>query len=313
MAQFGAYNTPDIIKNLPEFNGDFRQLDNFIACVNPVALLIETCTEITRPFMLRAIRNKITGNASERLRLYGEPDNWNAIREVLKLHFSDHRDTRTLYSNLNALRQTASINAFYDRVLELVTALNSKARRETTEPRLIQPTIDRNLAEGLQVFINGVNEPLKTILLSRNPTSLDNAYTIAMQLQYDKSTPTFKQNSTNPYGSFGQQNQAPRQHNTYQTPVQNNSYPATRHYTPNQQGTHQVRQNNQAHTIQSNRNPFRQEPMEVDQSTGNTRKFPHTQARGYSNQNTVEVEEIEAEEIFAAENFQEEDPLESNT
>lgn len=312
MAQFTTYNTPDIIKNLPEFNGDFRQLDNFITCVNPVALLIETCTETTKPFLFRAIRNKITGIASERLRLYGEPDNWNAIREVLKLHFSDHRDTRTLYSSLNALKQTTSVNAFYDKVLELVTALNSKARRDTTDARLIQPTVDRNLAEGLQIFINGVNEPLKTILLSRNPTSLDTAYTIAMQLQYDKSTFT-KQTSI---GSAGHSGQTSRQYNQAN---QNNTNPAIRQYNQaNQNNTiPAIRQYNQANTTQANRNPFNQkptnraEPMDVDQSTGNTRRTnpfsnyaqQNTQARGFSNQNTIEVEEI-----FVGEDFQEEEP-----
>lgn len=92
MVNLNDLNTPDVII--------------IISTVNPVAALIITAPENSRQFFLRAIRNKIIGIASDRLRLYGEPEAWTGIRTYLELHFSDHRDQRTLYNQLNSLRQT---------------------------------------------------------------------------------------------------------------------------------------------------------------------------------------------------------------
>lgn len=178
--------TPDIIKNLPEFRGDMNELHSFISTVNQVATIIDIAPVTIRPFWSLALRNKIKGVASDRLRLCGGPTDWENIRTCLLQHFDDHRDQRTLYHQLSILKQNnLSIHEFNNKVLELVTALNSKVTNEEENNEIKQLLILRNCKEGLETFINGSKEPLKTILLARNPQTLHDAYNIALQIQID--------------------------------------------------------------------------------------------------------------------------------
>lgn len=127
-------NTPDIIKNLPNFNGDPRDLQTFVDRVDRIeAILVRSSTDqVTISSWLQAIRQKIKGKASDRLRLHGEPQNWPDMRKCLQRHFSDHRDQRTLYSSLNNLRQTTSVNDFYEQILELVKHNHTGSSRNKT-------------------------------------------------------------------------------------------------------------------------------------------------------------------------------------
>lgn len=307
-------NTPDVVKNLPVFHGNAQELNIFITTVNPVAALVQQAPVQVRPFWFAAIRNKIKGAASERLRLYGEPESWEAIRTCLQLHFTDHRDQRTLYNQLNNLKQSGNVQIFYDKILELVTALNDKARTEITNPVVRQATIDRHLEEGLKIFMHGTKDPLRTILLSRNPTTLNGAFAIAMQMQSDTYTNTYQ-----PKTNFNQQ------YNTNRNPF-NQQYNTNRNQF-NPQSNTQTFQRNTNNSMQR-----KVEPMEVDQSTTNTRRVGNAfvnntgqyrnsgQHRNFGSVNRNQhqfgnnrfpnnppnvINNVTVEEIFANENFHE--------
>lgn len=298
MAQrnINEFNTPDVIRNLPEFHGDYKTIQNFIRTVNPVAELVAQAPEFAQPFWFTAIRNKIQGAASERLRLYGEPETWAGIRTCLLLHFSDHRDQRSLYNQLNSLKQTHSVTSFYDQILELVTALNQKVMNSNHPAAIKQAEIERNLVEGLQIFISGVHEPLRTILFSRAPGALNDAFAIAMQLQFDNKK-QFSYQSTNTNSRYVQ-NQSQlhfqpriRQVNNYQQrPVVNNN-----NYNRNNSFRGTSQQNSRFGP--NVRNPT---PMDVDRSTQNRRQnLQPNQSRRFV-----------AEELFSNENFRNTRPRE---
>lgn len=173
--------TPDFIKNIPDYYGESGNLLNFINTCNPVAEVISGVDPLIQPFWLTALRNKVKGIASDRLRLYGNPTDWNAIKLILNRHFTDHRDERTLYNQLSTLKQSNNtIIQFYDKILELVTTLNEKVTGNYENLDIRQAMIQRNLNEGLDTFMKGVREPLKTILLSRSPSTLYEAYDVAL-------------------------------------------------------------------------------------------------------------------------------------
>lgn len=311
-------NVPDAFKNLPSFNGNSHELHGFIKAVNSVSPYLTNAPAHVRPFWFATVRNKITGTASDRLRLYGEPETWESIRTCLLLHFSDHRDTRTLYNQLNLLKHTGDIQSFYDKILELVATLNDKARVEhANNAAARQSTIDRNIAEGLTVFMTGLREPFKTILMSRNPPTLNEAYSIAMQIQPEMNKPNKPYQPDNNY-----------RHNNYNNPKYNtnrfsntNNY-QQRNYSNNQHQNYVPRQFNYTpRPFMNNHSQPRNipEPMEVDQSTANTRQqnnnaFRGFNNRGYNNGTQVrgnattnrrnENNSMVVEELFNNENFQ---------
>lgn len=326
MAQpnLNEFNTPDIIRNLPEFHGDPRTLHNFLNNATPVMRLVTNAPEAVRPFWAAAIRNKIRGAASERLRLYGEPDTWANIRTCLVLHFSENRDKRTLYNELTSLRQTHGMNKFYDEILEIITALNQKVTDSNELAQIKQAEIQRNLAEGLQVFMNGVHEPLRTILLSRNPPTLSDAYKIAL------TTPTVQQQYSNRQ-RFDHQQRDNRQHfqtrdyqqtrdfrqNFHQTrDIRPNNYAQARGYQPNGNQRHFQPNNNYRYhdtgNVQSRANFYngnnannhnahnRPVPMEVDRNSGQSRQSAFVnRSNGSGNSRRPQVI---AEELFTNEN-----------
>lgn len=73
LINLATLKTPDIIKNLPEFFGNSKDVHNFIKAVDPISNLLAQTPAATQPFWLTAIRNKIKGEANDRLRLHGEP------------------------------------------------------------------------------------------------------------------------------------------------------------------------------------------------------------------------------------------------
>lgn len=301
--------TPDIIKNLPEFHGDSRSLNVFISCVDPVANIIALVPQDVRPFWLGALRNKIKGRASERLRLYGEPNTWDAIRTILREHFTDNRDQRTLYNQLNLIKQNnLPTSVYYDRILEIVTALNAKCSEEINA-NLRQLLIDRNMREGLETFINGAKEPLKTILLSRNPRTMSIAFSIANEISQDYHNSynnQFNQNnylnrnnnypnrSNNTFHSGNNHNYLNRFNNPFHN-GNNNNYP-NRFNNTFHNGNNHNNFNQRPNNNTSNNNPT---PMEVDQRTASRRTYQNGNNKFNRNAN------IYAEELFHNENFQE--------
>lgn len=334
--QFNIHNlnTPDVIKNLPEFFGDPKDIHNFIKTVNPVATLLAQTPVETQPFWLAAIRNKIKGPASDRLRLYGEPSTWEDIKTCLLLHFIDHRDERTLYHQLNSIKQTGTIEKFYDDILELITCLNVKISSSDQAAAIKQTMIDRNLNEGLQTFVNGLRGYFRTILLSRNPLTLSDAYAIAMELQNNDVN---SRNIPNYRSAFGRQhsqtqnnqtrypnnnpnysprqtyhNPSPQNYNYQYNPPNNNqlhyiNYPQPQRFNPphppqynitNNLPAHQPRFINPPHGSRQIQNNQRHMPMDVDRSTQQRRIDPNQR---YVNQNNRA--QIQVEELFETENF----------
>lgn len=307
-------NTPDIIKNLPEYHGDLQNLGSFIRTVNPVVDIILQAPEVIRPFWLQAIRNKIKGKAHERIRLYGEPQNWTEIRNILLRHFSDHRDQRTLYMKLQTMKQKfLTIHEFYDKCLEIVTALNEIATTEANDA-LRNIIVERNISEGLHTFLNGIREPLKTILLSRNPQTLYEAYNIAIIIQpdvkYDKPQ-NFKNYNTNHYNN---QFNNPFRHNIVHQPNFNNNFNRQPNFNNNGFNNNNHHNFNNHNNFSRNSGNFRKldkpVPMEVDPSSRNIRNPNRNSFRNFNqNQNnhfrnaTNGHNGIIVEELFVNENF----------
>lgn len=119
--------TPDLIKYIPEFNGNPLDLLEFLDFADNAVEVIRVAPEAVQPFWLRALKFKITGKAKAILKLYGNNLTWTEIKTYLISHFSDIRDERTLYAQLVLLKQTNnSVDDFYRRILDILGLLNQK-------------------------------------------------------------------------------------------------------------------------------------------------------------------------------------------
>lgn len=99
--EFQKGRIPDIIKNLPMFSGNPRQINHWLSCANRGTnrdnhlMGIDTCD-----LRLMEVRNKITGEAGDLLASSGTPLDWAKIKKQLKMYYGDKRELSTLLQKL---------------------------------------------------------------------------------------------------------------------------------------------------------------------------------------------------------------------
>lgn len=122
---FNSLRIPDAIKDLPKFDRNPRLLNEYINNVEEILLYIRgTDNTPYGQILLRAIRNKIEGQANEILNMYGTPLIWDEIKDHLILHYADKRSETSLIRDLhNAVQLNKTAEAFYGEIIEIQSAL----------------------------------------------------------------------------------------------------------------------------------------------------------------------------------------------
>lgn len=124
---FNSLRVPDVIKDLPKFEGNPRLLFDFIQNVEEILSLV--APKAGTPYgqlLLRAIRNKIIGPANEVLNIYGTQLEWKTIKENLILHYSDKRNETSLIRDIHNIKQySKTVEVFYSEVIELLSIITN--------------------------------------------------------------------------------------------------------------------------------------------------------------------------------------------
>lgn len=275
-AIFNSLRIPDAIKDLPRFDGDQRLLHEFINNVEEILLHLRGIDGTPyAQILLRAIRNKVDGEANEVLNMHGTPLVWDEIKKNLTLHYSDKRTETSLIKDLHNLRQSnTSIEQFYKQIVEIQSALNNNILIHERENGVIKAKKDLFAGMCLNTFLTGLREPLGSTVRAMRPDSLASAFAFCIEEQnifYQKKE------------SFGPNFRRQDNYRGARQPFYNQTYRQSRTTEPNQinrfqnqpQTTYQYNRPNR-NFIQTNRfsNPYNRtntfEPM--DTSTGMTRQ-----------------------------------------
>lgn len=243
---FNSLRIPDAIKDLPKFDGNPRLLHEFISNVEEILLHIRGADNT--PFgqiLLRAIRNKIDGQANEVLNMYGTSLNWDEIKGNLISHYSDKRTETSLIRDLHSLKQYGKpIEKFYSEVMEIQAALSNNLSIHESDVNVINAK--RNLFSEmcLNSFLSGLREPMGSTIRAMRPESLPVAldYCIREQnihyIRYNSNKPKYPQWRPNyqytPYHKYSQNysNNVPKQGNYYQ-PRGNSNFSARPYHVNN--------------------------------------------------------------------------------
>ncbi|XP_055633550.1 uncharacterized protein LOC129773911 [Toxorhynchites rutilus septentrionalis] len=109
---------PQIVRDLPEFNGNPRDLSQWMLDVEDVLELFVDLRDTFQYYLLiKTIRRKIKGEANDALITSNTPTQWESIKEVLKLYYADKRDLMTLDNQMKSLmrNKSESIESYYSR------------------------------------------------------------------------------------------------------------------------------------------------------------------------------------------------------
>lgn len=169
---------PDVIKDLPKFDGNPRLLYEFVSNVEEILLFIKGTDNTPQgQILLRAIRNKIDGQANEVLNMYGTPLNWDDIKRNLISHYSDKRTETSLIRDLHSLKQYGKpLEKYFSEVMEIQSALYNNLSIHENERAVINAKRELFSEMCLNSFLSGLREPMGSTVRAMRPGSLALAF-----------------------------------------------------------------------------------------------------------------------------------------
>lgn len=229
---YTSLKTPDVIKNLNEFHGDVKLLHQFIKDVEEI---IELCNEIfpkeepTPTIFIKAIRNKIKGEANQALINADTETTWRSIKLALIDHYSNPRSEVALIRDLHRTRQgSLTSRQLYLKILEIQPELIADASIHTKKLET-KRVLYKEMC--LAIFISNLREPLGSNIRSRDPETLTEAMTLCTSeenMYYMKYQPTFRKPPNNFKPNLNQNSHQNWQlHRVERTEQQTNQLPST--------------------------------------------------------------------------------------
>lgn len=210
---FNSLRIPDAIKDLPKFDRNPRLLNEYINNVEEILLYIRgTDNTPYGQILLRAIRNKIEGQANEILNIYGTPLIWVEIKDHLIMHYADKRSETSLIRDLhNAVQLNKTAEAFYGEIIEIQSALCNNILLNERDTNVVQAKKELYAEMCLNSFLTGLKEPLGSRIRTMQPQSLAIAPSFCIKEQniyYQRN----RQQQRNQYKPYNRQNQNNYQH-----------------------------------------------------------------------------------------------------
>lgn len=154
--EFLRGRVPDLIKGLPQFNGNPKQLTSWTQSVERILKMYEYLkNQEVYLLWLQEIRNKITGETGDMLASNGTPLDWTVIKNQLTIIYGDKRELSTLLQKLFSLKQNqTSVEKFYSGIQDCFTGISTHIQLDPTwqNPSDLVKFVDRIC---LEKFIDG--------------------------------------------------------------------------------------------------------------------------------------------------------------
>jgi len=163
---------------IPNFESDPCELNNFIAACDDTFLTFRTENDTIKKLIFRGILGKLKGKALTLISSRTELDDWDKVKEVLKLSFSDQRSFTCLLNELHSLKPhpketpyNFGIRCQYFRSL-IFTSINNDSSLLATAKIAQIGNIEKLL---LVTFIKYLPHQIQTGVRLKNPTCLEEA------------------------------------------------------------------------------------------------------------------------------------------
>lgn len=178
-----AFRTPDPIKNLPTFDGNKKETNAWLEdAENTLGLFERYKGQAVYDQLVRAVKNKIIGEAKEILIAAGNPNRWEEIKEVINNSYGDRRDLTSHIQSLFYINQgKKSLSEFYNKIKTIDTAIKSTAATMDDYKHSLKAINSLVSLMTLTRFIDGLTDDLSMHVRSYRPESLEEAYSITTQ------------------------------------------------------------------------------------------------------------------------------------
>ncbi|XP_062538695.1 uncharacterized protein LOC134206971 [Armigeres subalbatus] len=217
------FTIPDPIKNLSEFFGSKKELSSWLREVDELYEMLNIKGANGQPdslssMYIRAIQNKIRGDARAIVCANGDPDTIVGIKQILLEQYGDRFDFATNVSTLfNIKKSDKSHLKFFNECKEINTRLKSNLNSN--------PTTGKEIIDILTVtrYLDNIGEPLSAIIRLSKPKTLENAYeSVCINQNAEiRSRPAKSQFNKFPNKSNGPSSSSPKQHTNLKPPYRN--------------------------------------------------------------------------------------------
>ena len=174
--------TPQIIRDLPCFDGNPIKLHSFIRAIDNIIPIIDKVRDSPiHAIWIQAIRAKIVGDADNVLELYGTSLSWYEIKSNLTTHYSDRRDECSLLRDLFGIQQTNNVEDFYGRISHIVSSLVNllNITEKSAQVKAAKNLLYQQM--GLKVFLSKLKDPLGPIIRAQTPSTLKEALRMCIE------------------------------------------------------------------------------------------------------------------------------------
>lgn len=173
-------------KSIPEFDGNIDNLNRFIACCDNFYNLITT--DPVKKLFLSALVRKFTGRG---FHFYNKVNEWASYEELkksLKAYFSPTQSFEGYQIELSTLKQgKQSVREFgekIERILVEINKISAEIRVNNSDGTQFFKVQNERLA--IKSFLNGLNEPQKTILRSRKYTTIQDVIRDSIEIENEE-------------------------------------------------------------------------------------------------------------------------------
>ncbi|XP_067634867.1 probable ATP-dependent RNA helicase ddx42 [Eurosta solidaginis] len=242
------------INSIPPYDGNRDALSNFVHRIDSMVQILNSFTaDEYKILLIGQIKDKIIGSARRSILINGNPDTWPEIRKVLIDNHGEKNSVDELIDKIRVCRCDSTIEAFYNLLNTLLCRLNNASQFSGNSSLSINSESNARIA--LNSFKFGLPEPVKSIIVSRDPKTLKDAYDIIKSNGYLK--------YTNKRTNFFNSTQFNKNNNNFEHNVSNMSSYATQQHRQhnrennlnnyvNQQNRQQFSNNDRVNDISSN-------------------------------------------------------------
>lgn len=178
-----AGRIPDLIKNLPTYNGDPSLLVSWITNTQSIITYFARIRD-TPIFQvwLNQIRNKIIDKANEALISAQIGNDWELIKNTLIQRFGDSRDISSLTQTIPYLQQAGKqIPEFYQECAGLLSNIHNKISLDPENEGHVGPIMRVMNIIVRDAFIDGLDPQYASYTRNFRPESLIEAYQAAQE------------------------------------------------------------------------------------------------------------------------------------
>lgn len=137
---------------LPEFNGDYRDLQTFINLIDRIHPILRAYDEPSQLLFSDIIKSRLKGKARETIEINCQARSWADIKKILLNNFGDKNSLEELFDRLKGVTFKTNSIEFYNEIKTRLRSLNNKTITTLGTSEAANECAKNNMRTALNIF-----------------------------------------------------------------------------------------------------------------------------------------------------------------